>query len=100
MAAWAAPPAPSNTTDPRAGSMRRTRSAATMPATSVLSASHPCLRGSMVLAAPVTCASDVRRVAAASATRFSGMVTEKPAHPWPARPSTRSKRSSVQSIAV
>ncbi len=76
------PPAPSTTARPPPVTPAP-RSAATIPATSVLSANRRPPVSTRVLAAPVAAASGDTSDATSSATRLSGMVSERPAHSGP-----------------
>ena len=81
--------------------MPASRSAATMPGTSVLSARQlPSGWWTRVFAAPTAAAIGLTAVATVSPTSLSGMVSDSPAHSGP-RPATKAGRSaSAHSIAV
>ncbi len=71
-----------------------------MPGASVLSASHePSGRRTSVFAAPIAAATGVTAAATASATSFSGMVRDSPAHSGPNCPIRSGSSDSAHSIA-
>src|SRR5690606_10646088 len=96
-AARAMPPGPRTTTSP---GRRPAPTASTMPGASVLSARHrPSGSRSRVLAAPNVAASGVTSSATATATCFSGIVSDRPAHSGPSPATSGASSSSPQSMA-